>query len=408
MAETISGGPITSISGSPTPAALFLQPNMIDWTRKIRLTDSPFLEIIGRGTAMSTPAVKREWGVSYPDAVSDQLNGAISSTSATTITVDDASKFMVGQVITIESEDLLVGSVDETANTLGVTRGYAGTTAATHVDNMSIILRSPATTEHQLTPMGITTQGEKDYNYHQQKELRIDLSHRAEVIPTQETLSLKVNDKLAAEIRKKMEDTLPDWLEFDLLFGNRSVGTASTPSSMGGILSTSSFVTTSNTSLSGPLTWETIRSNLQTVYTLVGKRIGLTAMCHPTVCAIISSFFDDTRRTTGDAKKITTYMMEYETEFGVLKVVPNRKFLKTGVNGNVALDKILFFDPSDIELAPLSGDSGWSMKPIDVSDRWASAVAVRGDHTLIAKNPDTRLILGGFSTTTSDYAGMSA
>lgn len=407
MAATYSGGAITSISGSPTPAALFLQPNMIDWTRKVRLTDSPFLEMIGRGKAPSTPAVKLEWGVSYPDAVSGQLNGAISSTSATSWVVDDASIHGVGDVLYIESEAVLVTAVDEATETLTVSRGFGGTTAATHVDNMTYLILPSAIAENQLTPLGIITQGEKDHNFFKQSEVRIDLSHRAEVIPTQETLSLKVNDRLAAEIRKKMEDTIPDKLEYDLLFGPRAVGTTSVPSSMGGILTTSSFIGNTNTSLSGPLTWGQIMNELQDTYVLVGKRMGMTAMAHPTVCRIVSSFFEDTRRTSGSDTKITTYWKEFDTDFGVLKLVPNRKMLSTAASALNPLSRILFFNPDDIEFVPLSGDSGWSMEPIDVSDRWAKAVAVRGDHTMKAKNPDTRTLIGGFSVVTSDYAGLS-
>lgn len=407
MAATYTGGAITSISGSPTPAALFLQPNMIDWTKKVRLTDSPFLESIGRGKAPAQPAVKLEWGVSYPDAISGQLNGAIATTGATAVVVDNAGYHSVGDVLYIESEAMRVIGVDEDTDTLTVTRGFGGTTAATHVDNMTYFILPSAIAENQLTPMGTITQGEKDYNYFKQTEYRIDLSHRAEVIPTQETLSLKVNDRLAAEVRKKMEDTIPDKWEYDLLFGPRSVGTTSTPSSSGGILTTSTFIGNTNTSLSGPLTWGQIMTELQETYVLVGKRMGLTAMCHPTVCRIVSSFFEDTRRTSGSDERIKTYWKEFDTDFGVMRLVPNRKFQTTAASALDPLSRILFYNSENVEVVPLSGDSGWSMEPIDVSDRWASAIAIRGDHTLKAKNPDTFTLIGGFSTTTSDYAGLS-
>jgi hypothetical protein len=403
VASTITNHAVSSISGDVTPSALFLAPNMIDWTKKVRRTDAPLLTLIGRGKSPEQAAVKLEWGFSYPDSDNDQFNGATGT--GTSVTVDDASKVQVGSLLISESEEMLVTAVDEDTNVLTVSRGYAGTTPASHADNITFMILPPAIAENQATPLSPITQGEKDYNYFQQSEWSIQLSHRAQVVPTQETLSLRLGDRGKAELKKKMADTIPTLLENNLLFGNRAIGTTSAPSTMGGIFNTSSFCSTT-ASISGALTWGGIMSNLQTVNNLVGKNIGLTCMGHPTVIEIISSFFEDTRVTTGDAKKITTFWREFETDYGTLKLVPNYKMLKSGTNGQVALDKLLFFNPDDLELVPLSGDSAWSMDPI-ATNGWFDQLAIRGDYTLRAQNPDTRLTLTGFSTTRSDYAGLA-
>lgn len=404
MAATTTNHAVSSISGDVTPSAQFLAPNVIDWTKSIRRVDAPFLTDIGRGKNTSPPAIKLEWGWSYPDYDTDQLNGQYTS-GAPTMVVDDAGKFQVGSTLIVESEQFLVLSVNETSNTLGVQGAYAGTSAATHVDNMSIIIMPPAIAENQATPLSPLTQGEKDYNYFMQSEWGIQFSHRAETIPTQESLSLKMGDRGQAQLRKLMEETIPNLYENALLFGNRAVGTTSAPSTIGGIFNTSTFVTTS-ASISGVLTWGGIMANLQTVNSLVGaKNIGKTVMGHPLVIEIISSFFDDIRRATTSEQKITTNWTEVETAYGTFRLMPNHKMVKTGVNGHVPLDKLLFYDPKDLELVPLSGDSGWSIDPLP-EDGWYSKAAVRGDHTLRAQNPDSRLILTGFSTTRSDYAGL--
>lgn len=408
MAATYTNHAVSSISGDVTPSALFLAPNMIDWTKKIRWTNAPFYKDIGRGKAPQMPAVKLEWGWSHPDAVVDQLNGAIGTTTATTFTLDDASKVQVGSLLYIESEAMRVTAVNEDTNTVTVDRGYGGTTAATHVDNMSVLIMAPAIAENQETPLSPLTQGEKDYNYFLQSEWSIQLSHRAEVIPTQESYSLKVNGRLEADLRKKMEDTIPEQMEWNLLFGPRSVGTLANASSMGGILTTSSFVTTSNTSLSGPLTYGNLMDNLSTLHDLVGPKAGKTCMCHPLVCEIISSFFEPTRQSGPKDTSIKTYWTEIDTGwYGTIRLMPNNKFVKTAANGNEPLDKILIYNAEDLEVVPLSGDSGFSMEPVDVSGAWAKRVAIRGDHTLRAKNPDSRMILGGFSVVRSDYAALT-
>lgn len=69
------------------------------------------------------------------DSTSD-LNGAISTTSETSITVDDGTDFEVNQNIKIDSEEMTITAIS--SNTLTVVRGVNGTTAATHTDNTSV------------------------------------------------------------------------------------------------------------------------------------------------------------------------------------------------------------------------------------------------------------------------------
>ena len=69
------------------------------------------------------------------DSTSD-LNGAISSTSATSVVVDDGTDFEVGQNIKADSEEMTITAIS--THTLTVVRGVNGTTAATHSDYVSV------------------------------------------------------------------------------------------------------------------------------------------------------------------------------------------------------------------------------------------------------------------------------
>ena len=69
------------------------------------------------------------------DSTSD-LNGAITSTSATSIVVDDGTDFEVNQNIKVDYEEMTITAIS--SNTLTVVRGVNGTTAATHTDNTSV------------------------------------------------------------------------------------------------------------------------------------------------------------------------------------------------------------------------------------------------------------------------------
>jgi hypothetical protein len=74
----------------------------------------------------------------------DQLTAAVSSTTATTITVADATIYTPGIVIQIDSENMR--AVSGTGTTLTVRRGIQGSTAATHTDGATILNR-PAFTD---------------------------------------------------------------------------------------------------------------------------------------------------------------------------------------------------------------------------------------------------------------------
>jgi hypothetical protein len=77
-------------------------------------------------------------------------NGGQLSSSATSLVVSDASIFDLGDVIQIEQEYCLVTATSSSTNTLTITRGYAGTTAANHNDLLPVYLVSNSRTGAEL------------------------------------------------------------------------------------------------------------------------------------------------------------------------------------------------------------------------------------------------------------------
>lgn len=80
--------------------------------------------------------------------VRDVLTAAISSAGATSCTVMNGAWFANNDVVTIENEQVLVTNV--VGNTLTITRGHNGTTAATHPANIPVF--GPAWSEVAATP----------------------------------------------------------------------------------------------------------------------------------------------------------------------------------------------------------------------------------------------------------------
>lgn len=401
MAATTTNTAMAQYSGATTPSGLFIR-DVPHWMDKLKRTDTPLTKLIKKGAAPKTPMLKLEWGYGSPNPDLDQLNEALDN-SETGVDVDNGAFFQVGQVIKVDDELMLVTSIS--SNTLTVVRGYAGSTADTHADNTAVIIMSPAFKENQDTELSPITQGELAYNYFQQIEFSWQYSHRADVTPTYESRT-KAGSRFAQELRKKMEVEAPVFMERTLINGLRALGSTTSPSAMGGIFQ-DDFNTTRNTSISGPLTETTLLDNLQTVYNLVGQdMMGKTLMANPFVCRIISSWYNDARRLTSSESRVGLAITEIDTGwFGTLSIVPNYKFTKTAANGETTLDKLIVFNPSDYELIPYSSDAGWQTGEFD-TDGWYKKGFLRGDFSLKAQNPDSRLVLGGFSTSSADYPGI--
>ncbi len=78
------------------------------------------------------------------------INGALVDTTGTSVTVDDGTIFVVNDLIQVDSEIMLVTAI--ATNVLTVTRGYFGTTAATHLDDASILRPLADVTYEHVVP----------------------------------------------------------------------------------------------------------------------------------------------------------------------------------------------------------------------------------------------------------------
>lgn len=83
-------------------------------------------------------------------------NGCAISPKATLAIVSDASVLDAGDVIQIEQEYMLITAVCDANNTVSLTRGYAGTTAAPHNDLLPVYLVSSSQTDSEASVAGVS------------------------------------------------------------------------------------------------------------------------------------------------------------------------------------------------------------------------------------------------------------
>lgn len=384
----------TDVSGGTVPTDLFPR-DVPDWTEKLTRDDIPLQRMIGSAPALDRPIHKAEWGWGSIDPYLDALNGAIASAGAVSITVDNGERFQINDVIAVDDEELLVTA--RNADVLTVERGFAGTTAATHADNAVVVILGPAMTESSDDADSPFTQGQVDHNFHQIMTFTWSMSERAEQAWNYEN---RGKNTFSRELHKKMTSTAPLRFELRLLKGHRAQGSSSSPSAFGALKQDSYFTT--RISLSGGIfTEQDLMTNLQTLHNLVGSDLMPdTFLCSPIVARIVSSWYNETRRSSMDTTKAEVRFKEIETWFGPMKIVPH--YLLTSVDN----DHIYIADFKRFKKRPFASSTGWQTGEHQTQG-WHRRGYLRGDYTLLAPYCDARLELYNFSVTPGDYAGLS-
>lgn len=220
---------------------------MIDWT------EAPLLNILGFGPEnvrkfdlVNFPSTKIEWIEDTMSPYTATVNEALdSSETGVDVATDQGAYFRQGDIVAVDSEYMLVTSVS--GDTLTVTRGFGGTTAASHSDQATLTLLTRAMPEGANATTGHTTTTTQPYNYSQ------IISEAAQATKT--ALAIKkygVTDEMDYQVGKLFANggqagKLAQFLQRTFYYGKRVQRTASAYGTMGGF---GVFVTTNVTNLS--------------------------------------------------------------------------------------------------------------------------------------------------------------
>jgi hypothetical protein len=144
------------------------------------------------------------------------------------------------------------------------------------------------------------------------------------------------------------------------------------------------------------------------VYNLVGsEKMGKTILAHPVVIRIISGWYKSIRRMAQDVKKLSLHISEIDTMFGTFRLVPHYNWQKPVGTALQPFPGLMLANFSDFKLKPLHSSTKWSLDYVaePYTNGWYEKLYVRGDYTLVAEEPYSRLYLENFSVNFADYPG---
>jgi hypothetical protein len=356
----------------------------IDWT------EAPLLRKFGvdnqnKFRLLNWPQIKYEWLEDELSARTTTLAEALDD-SETGVDVTDGSIFKEGDVLLVDSELLYVESVS--SNTLTVTRGFGGTTEATHDNAGTVKLATMARVEGADYDTGHTTLVDNPYNYTQ------IFAEAVKVTGSQQAVTdYGINDTMAYHLAKLMGGSngvgekfkagkLPILLQQTFYHGRRGVGTATSARSMGGY---EQYVTTNVEDLSGAkLQRSTIENLFQDCYIAGGDpdTIICNAWLRRKISSMYEGFITTSRSETRGGSRIDTIM----TDFGEMEVMFDR------------------WCPTDRLYVVDSTKLGWiTMRPFAVYDRPSTGdymvKEVLGEYGFVLINEAAHAYIKNASTT---------
>jgi len=294
--------------------------DMSDTLTMISPYDVPLLNLIGKDS-LATPcvAVKHEW---LEDSLRGQstlivTQGKFSTTTDpaddVVITTGQGVFFRVGDIWRVEAELVKVAATPA-ADTLNVTRGYGGSSAASHANGIAMEYIGNVAVQDAAVGAARTTTKSGLYNYVQLMEDALKFTS------TEKAIKKWVDqNSVDAQMTRAMRSWWIGW-EKALIHGRKVAPTSTVAGAMDGILVR---VTTNAYAKSGAyITEDHVRTALRDVWAAGGNPT------HIVVNAFqkerISSFLDNQRQTTRTDTTAGTIVNNYESEYGTVGILLDR------------------------------------------------------------------------------------
>ncbi|MGI9014983.1 MAG: SU10 major capsid protein [Phycisphaerales bacterium] len=357
--------------------------------------ETPLLALLGDSSRAATSTV-HEWLedtlLPNTDAVDDVLIG--DPATETTFTVENGSRFRVGDQIMLEgkeAERMLVTGVS--GNDLTVTRGYGGTSTVSLANDDVIRILGNAALEGADADSARFTNRSRYSNYTQIFAATVEVSGSQLAAQT-----LSLADEMEFQKAERLRELLRD-LENSVINGVAAAanpqGSSTIRRTMRGIRSSIASnlfapgigdIPAGGGASSDELNEAVLNAALRAIWDQSAARID-TIVCGGIQKRRINQFISTNQRFIDDDVRYRSMVDVYESDFGICQVVMSRW---------VPADAVLLLDSSRIDVMPMRGRS-FQFKPLATSGD-SEVGQVLGEYTLEFRNENAHGIISGLGT----------
>ena len=353
--------------------------------------ETPLLDHLGNAPRAATSTI-HEWIedelLPNSDAIDDStFANALTDTS---FVVEHGDRFRVGdQIQVLNSREVMLVTAIST-NTLTVTRGYGGTTAANLGDNQVIRILGNAAIEGDDRPATRFTNRVRKQNYTQIFTSAVEISG-SQLAATQLALADELDFQKAERLREMLRD-LENCVINGVAATSSPQGSSSVRRTMRGIipsLTTHRFAPSINDFPAGEgsndnlLTETQLNTALRAIWESSSARID-TIVVNGFQKRRINGFVTSDRRFSGRETRFRDMVSVYESDFGVCRVILSR-WMPT--------DAVLLLDSSRLHVLPMASRSFHYKKLAPTGDSEAGMIV--GEYTLELRNESAHGLITG-------------
>jgi hypothetical protein len=352
--------------------------------------ETPLLDALGDAVRPARSTV-HEWLEDTLLPTTDTINDSTYTDPLvdTQFVVTNIDRFRAGDQIQADGsgEVMLVTAVTTGTSTLTVTRGYGSSTPAALSNGLTLNILGNAALEGDTADAARFTARTRKTNYTQIFSSTVEVSG-SELAVRQ----LAVQDELDYQKQQRLRELLRD-LENCVINGRNAAanpeGSSSVRRTMKGLIA----FCTSNSFVPGDggfpsdasLTEDQLNQALREIWKSSNGHVDLIVV-NGQEKRSINGFVGSNRRYGAAEKTYTNLVSQYESDYGVCRVVMSR-WVPTG--------SVLLLDSSRIDVMPLSGRS-FQYKPLGITgDRQSGQVI--GEYTLELRNENAHGVISGLT-----------
>lgn len=373
---------------SPNLAAALTQ-DVIDTAFEIVRKDrSGILQTVSMGAPVTAfDGYKMSWLDMAVGADGDTVNGAILA-AATTLVVDDGSKFRAGMSISVAGSDEVMIVTAVSGNNLTVTRGYGGTTAANIADNAIVTINGVAREENSLSQFDGIYQPVTMENFFQTMDTAIDFSRRALA-----TAQWGDTNDIAFQVSERMRQ-LSIQMDRSLVKGRKGTFTLSgkTVTTMGGMqyyTDQAGAIKIDNSAAA--LTLDQINAVNAEIVARGGRAntIAVGIAKARKLHALVSAEYSSQR--LGDWQADAGSIVRLPSDLPLVGNVTNI-VVDTNLNDN----ELYIYDSSMLSVVPMAAGNAdssgnWTTKDATINGQDGQSVRVIGDFSIVVRNSKSHM-----------------